>query len=143
MLQNKINPSNTKVKITKNMLVTRVLDRLNSKEKKKAFAKNQVETFMEALLKEISLSLAKKIEKIQLLGFASFETIKTKERPAVNPQTKEKIIIPSKFVPKVSFSDVLRGKVDTGEDLLDNDNSDEESDSGYDSDEESDEDQEW
>ncbi|MFH1849868.1 MAG: HU family DNA-binding protein [archaeon] len=47
---------------------------------------------------------ASKKESVQLVGFGTFRTIKTKARNGINPQTKKPIKIPAKKVIKFKVS---------------------------------------
>ncbi len=50
----------------------------------------------------------KKGEKIQLVGFGTFEAVKRPERQGVNPATKEKITIAAANVPKFKAGAALK-----------------------------------
>lgn len=50
----------------------------------------------------------KKGEKIQLVGFGTFEAAERPERQGINPATKEKITIPAAKVPKFKAGAALK-----------------------------------
>ncbi len=56
----------------------------------------------------------KKGDKIQIIGFGTFETVKTAKREGRNPSTGEKISIPAgkkpKFTPGKTLKDLVNGK---------------------------------
>lgn len=60
--------------------------------------KKDAETLLNAFLKTVSDAMARG-EKIQLVGFGSFEVRTRAERKGRNPQTMQEIIIPEKRVP--------------------------------------------
>ena len=61
-------------------------------------AKKDATAAVEAVLDSITKSL-KKGEKVQLMGFGTFETRRRKAREGVNPATKERIHIAASKVP--------------------------------------------
>lgn len=71
-------------------------------------AQAAVEAFVEAVKGAL-----KKGEKIQLIGFGSFTTMKRAARKGVNPQTKKSIQIQAKkvakFVPGKELKDMVNG----------------------------------
>ena len=52
-------------------------------------------------------------EKVQLVGFGTFETVKRAERQGQNPQTKKKITIPASNAPKFKAGKALKEAVNT------------------------------
>lgn len=68
---------------------------------------------IEAMLDTFKESL-KKGEKIQLIGFGSFEVAKRAARKGVNPQTKKTINIPAKKVVKFKAGKDLKDLVAKG-----------------------------
>lgn len=50
-------------------------------------------------------------DKVQLIGFGTFEVKTTAAKAGVNPQTKEKITIPAKKTVKFSAGKALKDKV--------------------------------
>ena len=75
--------------------------------KKTRYPQNQVSKIIEALLEETKKSLLKG-EEVRLLGYFSLKTTMTKPRIAMNLQTKKKMKVPAKRVPKCKFSGSLK-----------------------------------
>ena len=50
-------------------------------------------------------------EKVQLVGFGTFETVQRAERKGRNPQTKETITIPASIAPKFKPGKALKDSV--------------------------------
>ncbi len=69
--------------------------------------KKVAEEQLEALISVITASL-KKGEKIQLVGFGSFEVRKRAARKGRNPQTKEEIKIPASKAPVFKAGKALK-----------------------------------
>jgi DNA-binding protein HU-beta len=69
----------------------------------KADAAKAVNAFTEVVVEEL-----KKDEKIQLVGFGTFEVSKRPERQGINPLTKEKITIAAANVPKFKAGAALK-----------------------------------
>ena len=92
---------------------------MNKSELVKAIAKKadvtnaNAQAVLEAFIDAVKTSL-KKGEKIQLIGFGSFATVKREARKGVNPQTKKAIKIPAKkvakFVPGKELKELVNGK---------------------------------
>ena len=91
---------------------------MNKSELVKAIAKKaevtnaNAQAVLEAFVDAVKDSL-KKGDKIQLIGFGSFATVKREARKGVNPQTKKAIKIPAKkvakFVPGKELKDLVNG----------------------------------
>jgi len=62
-------------------------------------AKKDVNSCIEAFFDEVKSSL-KKGERVQLIGFGTFDTSKRAEKKGRNPKTGEEIIIPERTIPK-------------------------------------------
>ncbi|KOF56200.1 MULTISPECIES: HU family DNA-binding protein [Clostridium] len=60
--------------------------------------KKDAETALKAFIESIEESLEKN-EKVQLVGFGTFETRERAERKGRNPRSKEEITIPASTVP--------------------------------------------
>lgn len=60
--------------------------------------KKDAEAALKAFIEAVEESLEKK-EKVQLIGFGTFETRERAERMGRNPQTKEEITIPASIAP--------------------------------------------
>lgn len=78
--------------------------------KKAGLKKKDVKKVVDTMLESITEALAKG-EKVQLVGFGSFEVRKAAQRKGVNPQTKKPITIPARKVPKFRPGKVLKEKV--------------------------------
>ena len=69
----------------------------------KTDAAKAVKAFTDVVVEEM-----KKGEKIQLVGFGTFEVSKRPERQGINPETKEKITIAAANVPKFKAGAALK-----------------------------------
>jgi len=74
---------------------------LSKKDSEKA-----LKTFMDVVTEEL-----KKGEKVQVVGFGNFEVSERSEREGKNPQTGEKMTIPSCKVPKFKPGKALKDAV--------------------------------
>lgn len=74
------------------------------------FTKKDVEAMVGATLKVIADEL-KKEEKIQIVGFGSFEVKHRAERMGRNPRTKEEVLIPASKTPVFKAGKALRDAV--------------------------------
>lgn len=74
------------------------VDLVNKVVEKSGLKKKDVEATVNAVLDSISEALAGG-EKVQIIGFGTFETRKRAARNGRNPQTGEVISIPESFVP--------------------------------------------
>lgn len=61
---------------------------------------------LDAVLESISQALANE-DKVQLIGFGTFQVVEKAERTGINPATKEKIVIPARKVVKFKPADAL------------------------------------
>lgn len=61
---------------------------------------------LDAVLESISQALANQ-DKVQLIGFGTFQIIEKPERTGINPQTKQKITIPARKAVKFKPADAL------------------------------------
>ena len=105
----KDNKTTTKTTIvSKEILGTRITDSL--KKKKTPLTKAQTDLLINEFLEETKKALIRG-EEIRLLGYFSLKTVTQKPRIAMNLQTKKKMNVPAKRVPKVKFSDVLKKEV--------------------------------
>ena len=73
-------------------------------------SKNSTEKNLNAIIEIISNEL-KSSNKVQLVGFGSFEVRKRAARKGLNPQTKEEIKIPSSKSPVFKAGKALKEKV--------------------------------
>ena len=77
---------------------------------KAGLAKKDAEKAVNAMMDVISDAMAAG-EKVQLVGFGSFETKKREARVGRNPKTKEAIEIPASCVPVFKAGKALKDKV--------------------------------
>lgn len=73
---------------------------------KASLTKAQAKAALDACLESIEQALANS-DKVQLIGFGTFQMVEQKERTGVNPRTKEKLIIPARKVVKFKAADGL------------------------------------
>ena len=78
--------------------------------KKTKITQNQVVKIIDEFLLETKKSLLKG-EEVRLSGYYSFKTMITKPRIAMNLQTKKKMTIPAKRIPKCKFSTNLKEEI--------------------------------
>jgi DNA-binding protein HU-beta len=79
--------------------------------KKAEITKTEAHKVITAVLDTITETLAKE-DKIVLTGFGTFRVRETKARNGINPQTKEKIVIPASKRPTFSAGAVLKKAVE-------------------------------
>ena len=60
---------------------------------------------------EAALNALKKGEKIQLVGFGTFEVSERAERTGRNPQTGEEMVIPASKMPKFKVGKLLKDSI--------------------------------
>ncbi len=75
--------------------------------------KKDAEGVLNAFVETVTAQL-KKGEKVQLIGFGSFETVKRAARKGLNPQTKKPITIPASKAPKFNAGKALKDAVKGG-----------------------------
>lgn len=85
-------------------------DLVTAVAEKTDLAKKDAEKAVSAILASIEEALAKG-EKVQLVGFGTFEVKARKERTGLNPQTKSQIIIPASKVPAFKAGKALKDAV--------------------------------
>ena len=78
--------------------------------KKTKYPQNQVVKIIDEFLEETKKSLLKG-EEVRLLGYFTLKTTMTTPRMAMNLQTKKKMTIPAKRVPKCKFSENLKKEI--------------------------------
>ena len=78
--------------------------------KKTKITQNQVGKIIDEFLEETKKALVKG-EEVRFLGYFSFKTITQKPRIAMNLQTKKKMKVPAKRVPKCKFSLGLKEEI--------------------------------
>ena len=79
---------------------------------KAELSKKDSEKALKAFIEAVSAQLAKG-EKVQLVGFGTFETVKRAARKGQNPQTKQKITIPASNAPKFKAGKALKEAVNS------------------------------
>ena len=89
--------------MNKTDLVNKVADRTDAKKK-------DVDMIIAATLDAIGEALASG-EKVQLVGFGTFEVRERAERVGRNPRTREEILIPACKVPAFKAGKTLKDKV--------------------------------
>ena len=89
--------------INKSELTQEVSAKLNSKQ-------NEAEKVIDALIESIKDNLAKG-EKVQIIGFGSFEVRNRAARKGRNPQTGETLTIPATKVPAFKPGKALKDAV--------------------------------
>ena len=85
-------------------------DLVNKVAEQTEATKKDVDKIISATLDAIGETLASG-EKVQLVGFGSFEVRKRAERVGRNPRTKEEILIPARKVPAFRAGKTLKDKV--------------------------------
>jgi DNA-binding protein HU-beta len=83
---------------------SQLTERISQKVK---LTKSEIDSVITNLLEETKKSLLKG-EEVRFLGYFSFKTTITKPRMAMNLQTKKKMKVPAKRVPKCKFSASLK-----------------------------------
>lgn len=81
-------------------------DLINEIAAKAQLNKTDAKKALDAVLESISQALANE-EKVQLIGFGTFQIIEKPERTGINPQTKQKITIPARKAVKFKPADAL------------------------------------
>lgn len=85
-------------------------DLINNISSKSGLSKKDVETVLNGFLGEVTDAL-KSGDRVQLIGFGTFETRKRASRTGRNPQTGEEIQIPESTVPAFKAGNRLREAV--------------------------------
>lgn len=83
---------------------------INSMAEKTGLPKKEAEKALNAFMESVEEAL-KNGDKIQLVGFGSFEVKDRAERKGRNPQTKEEITIPASKAPVFKAGKGLKDKV--------------------------------
>ena len=78
--------------------------------KETGLTKKDAGNALDAIIETVSKALKKK-DKVQLVGFGTFETSKRAARTGKNPQTGEAIKIPAAVVPKFKPGKALKDAV--------------------------------
>lgn len=82
-------------------------DLINVVAEKAGFTKKDADKAVAAVIDAITESLAKG-EKVQLIGFGTFEVRERAAKEGVNPATKQKMNIPAKKVPAFKAGNGLK-----------------------------------
>ena len=85
-------------------------DLINNISSKSGLSKRDVEAVLNGVLGEITDALASG-DKVQLIGFGTFETRKRSSRTGLNPQTGNTIEIPESTVPAFKAGNKLKEAV--------------------------------
>lgn len=85
-------------------------DLINALSSKTSTTKKAAEENLDAFIDVITEAL-KNGEKVQLVGFGTFETKTRAARKGINPQTKEEIKIPASTVPAFKAGKALKDAV--------------------------------
>jgi len=85
-------------------------DLVTAVAEKTELAKKDIEKAVSAVFASIEEALAKG-DKVQLVGFGTFEVRNRAERTGRNPQTKEQIVIPASKVPTFKAGKALKDAV--------------------------------
>lgn len=85
-------------------------DLVNLIAEKAEFSKKDAEKALSTVVSVITESLASG-EKVQLVGFGTFEVRDRKAKEGINPLTKEKISVPAKRVPAFKAGKALKEAV--------------------------------
>lgn len=83
---------------------------ITSMAEKSQLTKKDAETALKAFIDSVQEALENG-EKVQLVGFGTFETRERAERQGVNPQTKEQITIPATTAPAFKAGKALKDLV--------------------------------
>lgn len=83
---------------------------INNIASKSGLTKKDVETVVSGVLEEITSALSNK-DKVQFVGFGTFETRERSSRTGRNPQTGEAIEIPASTVPAFKAGNKLKEAV--------------------------------
>ncbi|OPJ61075.1 HU family DNA-binding protein [Clostridium oryzae] len=85
-------------------------DLISSMAEKSKLTKKDAETALKAFVDSVQEALAEG-QKVQLVGFGTFETRERAAREGRNPRTKEKISIPATVVPVFKAGKEFKDKV--------------------------------
>ena len=86
-------------------------DLINAIAEKSELSKKDSEKALNAVIAAITDALTEG-DKVQLTGFGTFEVRDKKEKEAINPRTKEKIIVPARKSPAFKAGKALKDAVD-------------------------------
>ena len=86
-------------------------DLINAIAEKRELSKKDSEKALAAFVDTVTETLAKG-DSIQLVGFGTFEVRDKKEKEAINPRTKEKVLVPARKSPAFKAGKALKDAVD-------------------------------
>ena len=86
-------------------------DLINAIAEKSELSKKDSEKALAAFVDTVTETLAKG-DSIQLVGFGTFEVRDKKEKEAINPRTKEKVLVPARKSPAFKAGKALKDAVD-------------------------------
>ena len=104
--------------VGKKLLGERITETL--KRKKVILTKSQAEAIINEFLEQVKQALIRR-EELRFPGYLSLKTTLQKPRVAMNLQTKKKMTIPAKWVPKVKFSEDLKKEISKAKTIDKND----------------------
>lgn len=84
---------------------------INSMAEKSGLSKKDAENALAALVHSVQQALSEG-DKVQIIGFGSFEVRERAERKGRNPQTKEEITIPASKAPIFKAGKALKDAVE-------------------------------
>lgn len=85
-------------------------DLISNISERSGLSKKDVETVLNGFLGEVTDALSSG-DKVQLIGFGTFETRKRSSRTGRNPQTGQEIVIPESIVPAFKAGNKLKEAV--------------------------------
>ena len=85
-------------------------DLINAIAEKAEFSKKDSEKALNAVISSITDALVSG-DKVQIVGFGTFEVRQRDAKEAINPRTKEKIQIPAKKAPAFKAGEALKDVV--------------------------------
>lgn len=86
-------------------------DLINAIAEKSELSKKDSEKALNAAVASITEALTNG-DKVQIVGFGTFEVRDKKEKKAINPRTKEKVLVPARKSPAFKAGKALKDAVD-------------------------------
>ena len=86
-------------------------DLINAIAEKSELSKKDSEKALNAAVASITEALTNG-DKVQIVGFSTFEVRDKKEKEAINPRTKEKVLVPARKSPAFKAGKALKDAVD-------------------------------
>ncbi|MGN0667407.1 MAG: HU family DNA-binding protein [Huintestinicola sp.] len=84
---------------------------INAIAEKGGFSKKDAEKALNAVTASITEALVNQ-DKVQIVGFGTFEVRDKKAKEAINPRTKEKVMVPARKSPAFKAGKALKDAVD-------------------------------